>query len=127
MTLTRECLCPVVLTRASDQAPLSTRYEQRYDEANIRAYGRAVVELAGVVPDGMVVFFVSYRCVGVECGWVCRGVCVVGGCAWVGARGWVRVRVLGAASKSSARAQESIAAVPPPRSRPHARRPSSHT
>ncbi|KAF8064487.1 hypothetical protein HT031_003286 [Scenedesmus sp. PABB004] len=70
MTLTRDCLCPVVLTRGTDQAAqrtraapqtaVSTRYEQRLEEGNLRNYGRMVVELAGAVPDGMVVFFVSY-------------------------------------------------------------------
>jgi Rad3-related DNA helicase len=42
------------------QTPISTRYESRLDHSNIRNYGRLVVELAGVVPDGLVVFFVSY-------------------------------------------------------------------
>ena len=27
MTLTRECLCPVVLTRGADQMPVSSKYE----------------------------------------------------------------------------------------------------
>jgi hypothetical protein len=39
---------------------VSTRYEQRLDEGNLRNYGRLVVELATAVPDGLVVFFVSY-------------------------------------------------------------------
>uniref|UniRef100_A0A383WM71 DNA 5'-3' helicase n=1 Tax=Tetradesmus obliquus TaxID=3088 RepID=A0A383WM71_TETOB len=60
MTLTRDCLCPVVLTRGTDQVSVSTRYEQRLDEGNLRNYGRLVVELATAVPDGLVVFFVSY-------------------------------------------------------------------
>lgn len=42
------------------QTPISTRYESRLDPGNVRNYGRLVVELAGVVPDGLVVFFVSY-------------------------------------------------------------------
>jgi hypothetical protein len=42
------------------QVSVSTRYEQRLDEANLRNYGRMVVELASTVPDGLVVFFVSY-------------------------------------------------------------------
>ncbi|KAF6250426.1 DNA repair helicase [Scenedesmus sp. NREL 46B-D3] len=60
MTLTRDCLCPVVLTRGTDQVSVSTRYEQRLDEGNLRNYGRLVVDLATAVPDGLVVFFVSY-------------------------------------------------------------------
>lgn len=61
MTLTRDCLCPVVLTRGSDQGPISTKYDMRNDPTVIRNYGRLLVELATVVPDGIVCFFVSYH------------------------------------------------------------------
>ncbi|GBG00410.1 DNA repair helicase, partial [Raphidocelis subcapitata] len=60
MTLARECVCPVVVTRGADQTPVSTRYESRLDPTNVRNYGRLVAELAAAVPDGLVVFFVSY-------------------------------------------------------------------
>jgi Rad3-related DNA helicase len=36
MTLTRECLCPVVLTRGSDQMPVSTKFDMRRDEHVLR-------------------------------------------------------------------------------------------
>ena len=36
MTLTRECLCPVILTRGADQMPVSTKYEMRKDEHVLR-------------------------------------------------------------------------------------------
>jgi hypothetical protein len=39
---------------------VSTRFEQRLDDGNLRNYGRLVIELASTVPDGLVVFFVSY-------------------------------------------------------------------
>lgn len=42
------------------QVSVSTRYEQRMEDGNLRNYGRLVVELASAVPDGLVVFFVSY-------------------------------------------------------------------
>lgn len=42
------------------QVSVSTRYEQRLEEGNLRNYGRLIVDLASVVPDGLVVFFVSY-------------------------------------------------------------------
>ncbi len=42
------------------QMPLSSAFDMRYEDGVIRNYGRVVWELAGVVPDGMVVFFVSY-------------------------------------------------------------------
>mmetsp|Transcript_5423 Transcript_5423/g.11986 ORF Transcript_5423/g.11986 Transcript_5423/m.11986 type:complete len:760 (+) Transcript_5423:301-2580(+) len=60
MTLTRDCLCPVVVTRGADQVPTTTAFEMRSDPAVVRNYGRLLVELAAVVPDGMVCFFVSY-------------------------------------------------------------------
>jgi DNA excision repair protein ERCC-2 len=56
MTMTRAAACPVVVGRASDSVPLSSRFEGRYDESVVRGYGRLLVELAGVVPDGMVRF-----------------------------------------------------------------------
>ena len=60
MTLTRDCLCPLVVTRGADQLPLSTKFDMRTDPAVVRNYGRLIVDLASVVPDGMVCFFVSY-------------------------------------------------------------------
>ena len=36
MTLTRECLCPVVLTRGADQMPVSSKYESRKDPNVLR-------------------------------------------------------------------------------------------
>ena len=60
MTLTRDCLCPLVVTRGADQLPLSTKFDMRSDPAVVRNYGRLLVDLAACVPDGMVCFFVSY-------------------------------------------------------------------
>ena len=53
-------MCPVVLTRGSDQSPMSTRFQMRDDESVMRNYGRMLVELAAAIPDGIVCFFVSY-------------------------------------------------------------------
>ena len=39
MTLTRECLCPVVVTRGADQLPVSTKFDMRQDPTVIRNYG----------------------------------------------------------------------------------------
>lgn len=39
---------------------MTSRFEQRNDVAVIRNYGNLVLEMAAVVPDGMVVFFTSY-------------------------------------------------------------------
>lgn len=60
MTLTRDCLCPAILTRGADQMPLSTKFDMRDDPNVVRNYGRMLVELAAVIPDGIVAFFVSY-------------------------------------------------------------------
>ncbi len=51
----------MVLTRGADQAPVSTKFDMRSDPNVIRNYGKMLVSLAAVVPDGVVCFFVSYR------------------------------------------------------------------
>ena len=51
----------MVLTRGADQAPVSTKFDMRSDPNVIRNYGKMLVSLAAVVPDGIVCFFVSYR------------------------------------------------------------------
>ncbi|KAM1169384.1 hypothetical protein ACFX13_031885 [Malus domestica] len=60
MSLTRDCICPMVLTRGSDQLPVSTKYDMRSDLGVVRNYGRLLLEMVSVVPDGVVCFFVSY-------------------------------------------------------------------
>ncbi|CAI5483377.1 unnamed protein product [Closterium sp. Yama58-4] len=60
MSLSRDCLCPLVVTRGSDQLPLSTRFDMRSDPGVVRNYGRLLVDMAACVPDGIVCFFVSY-------------------------------------------------------------------
>eukprot|EP00250_Pteridium_aquilinum_P029890 c40291_g1_i1 orf=377-2647(-) len=60
MSLTRDCLCPMVLTRGSDQLPVSTKFDMRSDPGVVRNYGRLLLEMVAAVPDGVVCFFVSY-------------------------------------------------------------------
>ncbi|XP_021743127.1 DNA repair helicase XPD-like [Chenopodium quinoa] len=60
MSFTRDCICPMVLTRGSDQLPVSTKYDMRSDPGVARNYGRLLLEMVSVVPDGIVCFFVSY-------------------------------------------------------------------
>ncbi|KAK9281348.1 hypothetical protein L1049_004248 [Liquidambar formosana] len=60
MSLTRDCICPMVLTRGSDQFPVSTKFDMRSDLGVVRNYGRLLLEMVCVVPDGIVCFFVSY-------------------------------------------------------------------
>lgn len=60
MSLTRDCICPMVLTRGSDQLPVSTKFDMRSDPGVVRNYGKLLVEMVSIVPDGIVCFFVSY-------------------------------------------------------------------
>ncbi|KAG6402966.1 hypothetical protein SASPL_135181 [Salvia splendens] len=60
MSLTRDCICPMVLTRGSDQLPVSTKYDLRSDPGVEKNYGKLLLEMVSVVPDGVVCFFVSY-------------------------------------------------------------------
>lgn len=39
---------------------ITSRFESRDDSSVIRNYGSLILELAAVVPDGIVVFFTSY-------------------------------------------------------------------
>eukprot|EP01147_Barroeca_monosierra_P006465 gene6465-9341_t len=61
MTLSRTSLLPMIVTCGSDQAKISSRYESRDDGSVKRNYGHLLLELARVVPDGIVCFFVSYE------------------------------------------------------------------
>ncbi|KAL6505108.1 hypothetical protein OROGR_024925 [Orobanche gracilis] len=60
MSLTRDCICPMVLARGSDQLPVSTKYDLRSDPGVEKNYGKLLLEMVSVVPDGVVCFFVSY-------------------------------------------------------------------
>lgn len=60
MSMDRRCVCPLVMTRGSDQMALSSKYNDRQTSDVPRNYGHALVSLAGCTPDGIVVFFVSY-------------------------------------------------------------------
>lgn len=44
----------------SDQLPVSTKFDLRSDPGVERNYGRLLLEMVSVVPDGIVCFFVSY-------------------------------------------------------------------
>ncbi|GMT18353.1 hypothetical protein PFISCL1PPCAC_9650, partial [Pristionchus fissidentatus] len=60
MTLARPCIAPLIVSRGNDQVAITSRFESRADVAVIRNYGNLVLEVASIVPDGMVVFFTSY-------------------------------------------------------------------
>jgi DNA excision repair protein ERCC-2 len=61
MSTFRPCIRPLVITRGSDQLPVSTKFEDRNDLGVVRNYGAMLVELCSVIPDGVVAFFTSYR------------------------------------------------------------------
>lgn len=60
MSMERRCVCPLIITKGSDQVALSSKYNDRQTADIPRNYGDALRKLAECVPDGIVVFFVSY-------------------------------------------------------------------
>ncbi|KAK8134851.1 DNA repair helicase rad15 [Apiospora sp. TS-2023a] len=60
MTLARRSFLPMIVTRGSDQAPVSTGFQVRNEPSVVRNYGNLLTEFAKATPDGMVVFFPSY-------------------------------------------------------------------
>ena len=60
MSIKRPLIRPLIVTRGSDQTPISSMYSLRGDIAVVRNYGELLVELAKTVPDGIVCFFPSY-------------------------------------------------------------------
>ena len=53
------CICPLIVSRGPDQMEMSTKFEVRDRDDVFRNYGLLLVQMASVVPDGMVVFFPS--------------------------------------------------------------------
>lgn len=60
MSTVRPCLHPVIITRGSDQLPVSTKFQERCDMGVVRNYGTMMIELCRTIPDGIVAFFTSY-------------------------------------------------------------------
>ena len=61
MSITRPCICPMIVTRGSDQTPVTSQFNARESKSVVRNYGSLLVELAKTVPDGIVCFFTSYQ------------------------------------------------------------------
>ncbi|KAA3678550.1 DNA excision repair protein ERCC-2 [Paragonimus westermani] len=61
MTLARNCVLPMIVSKGNDQVPMTTKFESREDMAVVRNYGHLLAQLAAVVPDGIVAFFPSYH------------------------------------------------------------------
>ncbi|PYI13573.1 DNA repair helicase RAD3 [Aspergillus japonicus CBS 114.51] len=60
MTLARRSFLPMIVTRGSDQAQISSSFQIRNDPGVVRNYGNMVLEFSRITPDGIVVFFPSY-------------------------------------------------------------------
>mmetsp|Transcript_27410 Transcript_27410/g.65173 ORF Transcript_27410/g.65173 Transcript_27410/m.65173 type:complete len:831 (+) Transcript_27410:232-2724(+) len=60
MSTFRPCIRPLIITRGSDQLPVSTKFQDRGDLGVVRNYGSMLVEVCAAVPDGVVAFFTSY-------------------------------------------------------------------
>ncbi|KKK14740.1 hypothetical protein ARAM_005453, partial [Aspergillus rambellii] len=60
MTLARRSFLPMIVTRGSDQAQISSSFQIRNDPGVVRNYGNIVLDFSRITPDGIVVFFPSY-------------------------------------------------------------------
>lgn len=60
MSMQRQAMCPLIVSRGPDQVAISSKYDCRSDTSVVRNFGNLAVELAGAIPDGMVTFFTSY-------------------------------------------------------------------
>lgn len=60
MTLARRSFLPMIVTRGSDQAQISSGFQIRNDPGVVRNYGNILLEFSRITPDGIVVFFPSY-------------------------------------------------------------------
>mmetsp|Transcript_15406 Transcript_15406/g.31355 ORF Transcript_15406/g.31355 Transcript_15406/m.31355 type:complete len:884 (+) Transcript_15406:280-2931(+) len=60
MSTFRPCIRPLIITRGSDQLPVSTKFDDRGDMGVVRNFGSMLVELCSSIPDGVVAFFTSY-------------------------------------------------------------------
>lgn len=60
MTLARKSFLPMVVTRGSDQAAISSSFGVRNDPNVVKNYGVLLREFCKLTPDGIVVFFPSY-------------------------------------------------------------------
>jgi len=54
MSSFQPCVCPMVISRGSDQLVMSTKYADRAQLSVVRNYGSMLVELCSVIPDDIV-------------------------------------------------------------------------
>ena len=53
MSTFRDCILPLVVTRGSDQMPISSKFEMRMEDNVIRNYGQLLIDVCASVPDGV--------------------------------------------------------------------------
>lgn len=61
MSITRPCIFPIIVTRGSDQTPISSSYELRQQASTNRNFGQLLIDMSANVPDGIVCFFTAYE------------------------------------------------------------------
>lgn len=61
MSLSRTSVCPLIVSRGDDQTPLSTKFQMRSQPDVVRNYAALLLQMAQIVPDGIVCFFPSYH------------------------------------------------------------------
>ena len=61
ITLPRNSIQPMIVTKGADQLGISSKFDERDNEGVLRNYGNLLVSLSSIVPDGIVCFFTSYR------------------------------------------------------------------
>lgn len=59
--LPRDALKAIVLSKGADQLPVSTKFEERENIGIVSNFGKLLVELSSIVPDGLVCYFTSFR------------------------------------------------------------------
>lgn len=60
MSVHRNCLCPLVISKGSDMNDITTKFDVRHDSAIVRNYAELLLQLARTIPDGITWFFPSY-------------------------------------------------------------------
>ena len=54
-------ICPLMLTKGSDQLFVTTKVEEKTDDGIMRNYGELLLELSDIIPDGIVGFFPEWQ------------------------------------------------------------------
>ena len=57
LSVNRASLCPLIVTKGNDQTELTSKFDVRKDISVVSNYGKMLLELVQVCPDGVVAFF----------------------------------------------------------------------